>query len=720
MAKTPKLTKLIDSWTERDLSEAARRGELAEAYERGEELDRLEQVLAAGRSPVITGDVGVGKTALVHELLRRVARGNGPEWLHGKRVLQFSIRRRATGLKSRHLIGPCMFKLVEALAKIGDEIVPYFRDFDLAWSFDLEPHFETLGFRLPHPVICEGDHATIESMFEITPELEQHYVILRLKEPGLDRARRTLVSWSEKGQDAAGVRFHPDALEAALQLSHRFLARSHLPRKAIEPLRQLARLHRGDKEITEARVIQRFCESYTLPRFLVDPAVPLDLDEVDKHFRSRLLGQDEAVAAVVDIVSLIKSGLCDPRRPFGVFLFVGPTGVGKTHLAQLIAEYLFGTPDRMVRFNMADFPDDKSASTLFGDPEVPRAQAQRGLLTQRVMGHPFAVLLLDEFEKASPKIHDRFLQLFDEGSFTNGAGEVVSCRSFIIIATSNAGAELWRGGLVGFTGDRDAENIQREVDRRLHEIFRFEFLNRFDHIVHFRPLDREAIRTIALRELEALGNRAGLKQRRFELELDDTLLDWLVVHGYDPYYGARFLRRSIERNVSTTLAELLVRARPEPGARLGLGVRQNRVHARLVEPPPPVQEGEASAERSETAERLDHDRILREVDTVCRKAESRLAALRSKHTEYGLLLEQLDDASFWDDRTGNQKILDRARELDVTIRFEGRLADPIERLIAMRWTTQEPAEIERLSRALEEASRALREWEEHSGEDRGA
>lgn len=185
----------------------------------------------------------------------------------------------------------------------------------------------------------------------------------------------------------------------------------------------------------------------------------------------------------------------------------------------------------------------------------------------------------DEFEKASAKVHDRFLQLFDEGSFINGAGESISCRSFIIIATSNAGAELWRGGLMGFAGSGDPETLNRALDRRLHEIFRFEFLNRFDRVVHFRPLDRRAIRTIASRELEQLKRRTGLEQRRLALEVDAGLLDWLTVHGYDPHHGARFLRRTIEREVTTALASLLVRGNPPPGARVELLVRRGHVGA---------------------------------------------------------------------------------------------------------------------------------------------
>lgn len=722
--------KELKAWTERDLTQAAREGELPRAHGREALLGRIQQILATGKSAVLTGEPGVGKSALVYELVRRWSAGDGPGSLSHRRVLQISLRRRASALTKPEQLGSRLAALVEELRARTDPFLLFVRDFHHLWTFDLEPQFETLLYRLDGPLICEGERGLVGSIFDHYPELERHYVVVPVEEPSLAETRRILERWADEeadredpgdGEAEDGAGFEPEALDMALQLSHRFLARGRLPRKALEPLKQLAALRRPGERIRASHVIERFCDSYALPRFLVDPEVPLEPEDLERELSSRLLGQPEAVSAVIDLIFLIKAGLSDPRRPFGVFLFVGPTGVGKTLLAQLLAERLFGARDRLIRLNMADYPKETDPLTLFGNPDAHRLVAQRGVLTQRIFGHPFAVLLLDEFEKCASTVHDRFLQLFDEGQFINGAGETVSCRSLILIATSNVGAELWRGGRLGFAGNPDVERIRREVDLELRRVFRFEFLNRFDRIVHFQPLNRQAIRTIAARELEQLGERAGLSQRGLDLELDDGLLDWLTVHGYDPHFGARFLRRTIERQVTTALADLVVRESPPAGSRLTLEVRGRKVVARRVDArvedearraPVTLPEGTSDRLRS-----LSGDEIRREAEAVLTAAEESLEALRARQAEYRELLARINAEGFWDGSEDNRRVLERFRELDVAIQVERRLAEPLETLAEQsRSWDPEPADLESAARALEIAAGALAEWQERSAE----
>ena len=449
-------------WVERDLTAAARRSSLARAYGIDDGLRQVEELIRSRKHPLLGGPSGVGKTALIHEMVQRAIRSDATGSLAGRRVLQFSLRQRATSLKRASDLGEAFQKLVDALEHHPD-VVPFFRDFHLAYANDLEAIVETMCYRLAGPILAEGRQDLLESMLEDTPELNEHYVIVRLEEPGLERAHEILRAWSTDFAEEKHISISPGSLEQALNLAHRFLSRDRLPRSALDLLRQTAALVPSGSAVEAAHVIARFSENQRIPRRLVDPQSPLDLKEVRSFFADRVLGQDEAVDAVVRMISMVKAGLSDIRRPFGVFLFAGPTGVGKTHLAQVLAEFLFSSRDRMVRLNMSDYPEENDAARLFGDPNAYGMAARRGLLTQRLSGHPFAVLLLDEFEKANRTVHDRFLQLFDEGWFTNGLQEPVSCRSLIIIATSNAGAEVYREQALGFISAPPPDELEAEV-----------------------------------------------------------------------------------------------------------------------------------------------------------------------------------------------------------------------------------------------------------------
>lgn len=721
---------IIAQWLERDLSAEAAAGDLPPAFEVEHILEPMAEMITAGRNPILTGESGVGKTAAVYEFVRRATVGDatgqawGPEQVRGKRFIQFSFARRAAGLKKNDEVRPEFQKLVDALIQAGKDIVPFFRDIHLAYNFDLEPLLKMLAVRFENPILGEADPLRLRWLLEYHPDLEQSFSTLTVEEPDLDKAAKILDQWAAEQARAHQTRFTEEALSEALYLSHRFLARARLPRKALEMLGQAAI---GKRQVTDADVIARFSHAHRVPRWLVDPAVPLKLTDLEEKFRGRVLGQDEAVRVVVNMIGMIKAGLSDLRRPFGVFLFVGPTGVGKTHLAQLLAEHLFGSRDRMIRLNMADYPDEHNARTLFGNPEASSASDQRGVLTQRVMGHPFAVILLDEFEKAHEKVHDRFMQLMDEGSFINGAGETISCRSNIIIATSNTGAEVYRGVQFGFSGEADRDNLMQELDNRLEQKFRFEFLNRFDQIVHFQPLSRQDIRTIALRELEQLEKRAGFRQRALTLEIEESVLDWLAVHGYDSDYGARFLRRAIERHVTTAIADAIVREQPPRGSSIELCVRGNRVVARLAKQeeaavsPLPRPELPLAVVGLRAGE-ADREELIGRTREVLDEATDLLDGLAARRQRYGELLEQMNGVGFWDDAEERREVLDEFRDLDVSIQVESRLARPLEQLREVMETEAaddgDPGvDPGALARKLESAAHALADWRARQAEE---
>jgi MoxR-like ATPase len=708
----PSPAQVLLEWLERDLTAVV--SELPAAFQVEDLLDQIVEVIESGRHPVLSGEPGVGKTAAVYELVRRAAAGAGPPSLAGRRVIQISFRHRLSGLRGPRQIAPETQKLVEALLAEGDRVVPFFRDLHLAHLYDLEPQLSTLATRFPGAILAEGERTTLAAMLESSPEIGERYLLVTMEEPDLDRTERLLAEWSAEQARLHGRRFETDALTEALHLTHRFLPRTRLPRKVLDLLGQVAALA-GGGPVTADHVLDRFCRSHKVPRVLVDPALPLDLSEVDRRLTSEVLGQAEAVAAVVRMIGMMKAGLSDVRRPFGVFLFVGPTGVGKTHLAQILAEFLFGGRERMIRINLADFQKEGAAELLFGTPDGFSVVQRRGVLTLRVLGQPFAVLLLDEFEKAHPTVHDRFLQLVDEGCFINGAGETVSCRSMILIATSNAGADVYRGHLLGFRDGADLAALDAEAHRRLLERFRFEFLNRFDQVVRFRPLSREDIRTIALRELTALKERPGLRRRGLGLEVDDAVLDWLAINGYDPHYGARVLRRTIEREVAVPLAEAVVRGRFPPGTQVELTVRRNRVVARAASPAAASSSVAVAPAVRAGARPRSPAGLAKQADTLLASAAGRLAALEARKEERSALLARLNESGIWEASAEGRALIARYGELDVTIRAEERLAVPLRHLARVR--AEGGTDAAALGAALGSAARALGDWDDRLAED---
>ncbi len=719
---TKRPEEIIEEWTVRDLTAAANAGDLPPAFEIDDTLQQLSDMIAAGKHPIVAGPSGVGRTAAIFEFVRLAAGGERTPGLEGKRVLQFSLRHKLAGLSSIHDLRPSMRQLVDALVAAGDDIVPWFSDLDAAYSGDLEPLLHALALRFSNPILGEGDLDQMRTMLECSEFLAEAFVILPIEEPSFDKTRRILEKWSEARGARGRGDFLPEAIDEALRLSHRFLARSRQPRKAIDLLEQAWSAHTPGSPVTARTVIARFCRSQRVPRGLIDPDVALDIDEMEGRFARQVLGQPEGVRAVVRVVCLIKAGLSDSRRPFAALLFVGPAGVGKTQLARALAEYLFGSPDRLLRLNMADYQGAEDADVLFGSAESASQLRRRGVLSHRISGQPFGVLLLDEFEKAHPVVHDRFLQLLDEGTFINGAGELVSCRSMIIIATSNAGADAYRRHVMGFGArPQDRPGLRREVDRALAETFRFELLNRFDQIVHFFPLTREDIRTIASRELEKIQQRTGFKHRGYLLEVDDTVLDWITAHGYDPEHGARFLVRIVERHVTTALAEAMVRAAAPSGACFHITVRRNRVAARLASRSRSGRDRELvvlPVGAAEKARALDKPHLLAEADGVLKNAARRLEDLESLKEEAARLLERINEEDLWSGMGKAREVIERYRELDVAIQAGERLAGPIRDLEAARAEVQNVgAPLQPLARALEDAARSLRQWEERLAEE---
>lgn len=706
----------IDEWMDRDLTAEVRAGTLPPAFEVEELLSQAEDVLQAQgrRSVVFVGPPGIGKTAMVQELVRRAHAGTGVELLATCRVVQFSLRAIATRFKERSDATNFFGDLCTAIQQATDPpVLPYFRDVHLAYHLDWEPMLHRFLIQLPRPILAEALPREFEQLTEYWSDLSEHLLPIPVEEPELERVQSIVRGWCAWHAEQRGRVIREDAQRIAIELTARFMGDKPYPRKVLDLLRQTVDFHKEDG--TEAPpvgvrdVVHRFSQMTRVPARLVDPDQPLDLVEVREFVTQRLLGQEEAVDAVVRMIALIKAGLADLRRPFGAFLFVGPTGVGKTHTAQLLAEYLFGDRNRVIRINMADYGHEGQAQLLFGNPYATQLKDQRGLITTRLQGHPFGVLLLDEFEKAHEKIHDAFLQLVDEGRFINGRSETVSVTSLIVIATSNAGSEVYRQQGLGFDLGRDLRELDRELDRRLHRVFRFEFLNRFDRIVHFHPLSRAHIRDIARRELTELARRDGIVSRNLDVQVDAEVLDWLVAHGYHPHYGARFLRREIERHVAATLAEFIVRELPPRGSQIALGVRHDRIEARLVSAPDLSVQVRVPQGDQDRPLQLDRDELLAEARAWLQRWEALEAESEERREQASQLIDASTERGFWDDTEQAQEVLRRYKSLDARLQTDRRLVKPVQRL---RRLMERPDDVanEELAELVEQAALNYRRW----------
>jgi ATP-dependent Clp protease ATP-binding subunit ClpA len=708
------LSKLI----ERDLTALARDKKLSSAHGVDASFAEVVALLEQNRkAPLLAGEPGVGKSAIVQEIARRIASGLVSEKLAIARILEVPLAgifaRTATAKQAAELFE----ELLESLARTPETIV-YIRDAALIQGSSLAPvlirALRTARLRF----IFEAELRHAQTLLRSDEALGERVHLLMVQEPSLERSRWILGRVAEELEQELPISIDATACDMALRLSSRFLLARRLPRKALELLREAAAeaAGAGKEKLGGEDVLGRFCTATRLPRFVVDDHIPLDLHETEHFFGERLLGQADAVSAVLRSVALLKAGLNDPRRPLGAFLFAGPTGVGKTHLAKLLAEYLFGSAERLVRLNMADYPDEGDEAAVFGYTWAQTHDGKRGELTRLLDGKVFAVLLLDEFEKAHAACHDRFLQLFDEGKFINAAGETVPCNNVLIVATSNVGAEVYREPPIGFSGSRTRGQQIAEVDRRISDAFRAEFLNRFDAICHFMPLGKVEIRKIAQREVGRVLEREGIRARGLDVEVAPDVVDLLVERGYSPNFGARFLQREIEKTLTAALAvEIARRPLPSgthvtvvtrPGGRVAAQT-EGQVRAPSV-PTAQVAMPRAGAPAA-SRRRLDHDELVTQSREL-RKRSDTLNATAGKgvlEERRASLLTASQAPDFWDDPTRAAATLRTFRAV------EAQLAD-LERVskacaFAQRRSNEArtEAQLSVAARAVEEAAREI-------------
>lgn len=675
---------------------------------REELIAKIDEQLSVGRSVMLVGPPGVGKTAVLQGVhSARIGRGEGGV----VRVSSMDL------LSGTHYLGDWQSKLRAWVrqARERNEIL-FFTD---AWNLNTAGASDTSTDNVLdalRPLLESGELSVIvelnvdrvRTMDRIAgfTRLFQRFDVAALDAAQVDSVLRRVAEGAGREVDE-GVR------RAMVQLTSRFLRAQPQPGPALGLLQWiLEQPDLKDEVLTAGLVETAFAQRSGLPSFIVSRAVTKTAAEVRAWFQERLVGQRLAIDAMVEAIALYKSGLHDTGRPIGTFLFVGPTGVGKTELARLLAEFVFGSSDRLLRFDLSEFKDYHAFELLLGSPRRKESPAR---LLDPVRAQPFQVVLFDELEKAHPNLWDLILPLLDEGRMTTPDGDAVDFRNTIVIATSNVGAQESTRS-VGF-GERAGDEREVRIRQALETSFRPEFLNRFQHVVVFHSLSLVELRTVARFELARVLLREGIVTPGLTVDVDDAALDLVIRQGVDARYGARALKREIQKRLVLPLAMTLMEQPVSPGAILRINVRDGAIRVRVLET-------EASrAHRVSVVPTLRID--PRVIDRAALREQLKLAEatfdglietvqLTAALDRRAELLSAREAPGFWRDTEGasaNERELDRASELiDRVEALEERVAgarDALEKGASRRALEGAAQEVRALDEALRVARREL-------------
>ncbi len=634
-SKTPTLDTFC-----RDLTELARKEELDPVIGRKKEIERVTQILARRKknNPVLIGEPGTGKTAIVEGLAKQIVNVDVPQALYNKRVLALDLASVVAGTKYRGEFEQRMKKLLEEIQD-SDEIILFIDELhSLVGAGSAEGAIDAANILKPAlargEIQCIGATTLDEYRKHIEKDaaLERRFQIINVDEPSQKEAINILDGLRPNYETHHHVKYTDEALEAAVRLSHRYLSDSYLPDIAIDvideagsrsklrssmPPKEIRELEqeleglRNDKSkavasqefekaaalrdqerelkaeldevksrwkeqdtdtpvIDEEEVAELVSDMSGIPVFKLTEKEQEKLLRLEEDIHKRLINQEEAVGAVSRAIRRARTGLKDPSRPMGSFMFLGPTGVGKTECARALAEILFGDEQHMIRVDMSEFMEKHSVSRLVGAPPGYVGYDEGGQLTEQVRRNPYSVVLLDEIEKAHREVYNILLQIFEDGVLSDNIGHNVDFRNTIIIMTSNVGArEITDAGSMGFRSDEERALEYSEIkDRAMTELkrqFNPEFINRIDEAIVFRSLTREDLEGIVDLMLADVRERLE-RQQDLELEVSEPARAYLIDKGYDPDYGARPLRRAIERKIEDSLAEAILRGQFGPGS----------------------------------------------------------------------------------------------------------------------------------------------------------
>src|SRR6201997_1461634 len=641
----------------RDLTELAKKGELDPVIGRKNEIERVIQILCrrTKNNPVLLGEAGVGKTAIVEGLAQEIGAGNVPELLRDKRVITLDLALMVAGTKYRGQFEERIKAVMDEIRRSKNVILFIDELHTIVGAGSAEGAMDASN--IIKPALSRGELQCVgattlneyRKYIEKDAALERRFQTIKVDAPTVDEAIQILKGLRPKYEAHHKAKLTDEALETAVRFSDRYITGRFLPDKAIDVMDEAgarARINAMtrppdvkdiEKEIEEIRLekegaikAQDFEKAASLrdkekqakekldailnkwreereEREVVVTAddmmhiiskvtgVPLQRMEqeetqkllmMESEMKHRVIGQDEAVTAISKALRRSRADLKDPKRPIGSFVFLGPTGVGKTYLARTLAEFMFGDSDALIQIDMSEYMEKFTASRLIGSPPGYVGYEEGGQLSEAVRRRPYSVVLFDEIEKAHPDVMHLLLQILEEGKITDSLGQKIDFRNTIIIMTSNVGAELIkRQTSLGFgaqTGHESYDTMKQVILEESKKVFKPEFLNRLDDIIVFHTLERENL--VRIVDLEVAKVVQRVRNKSIHIHLDPTAVELLIEKGYDPIYGARPMRRAVERFLEDLLAEELLRGNIKPGETVDVHAEVDKLVFRAVQP----------------------------------------------------------------------------------------------------------------------------------------